>query len=136
VGVKRFKAEQLREKRRIYQAKLRKNPEYKERQRLVSNAYNAKHREERLAYQNAQQKMKREIIESFKTDPCKDCGQSFPIYCMDFDHVVREKKDNISNMHKNRTIKAILEEIAKCELVCANCHRIRTHQRLAVVDQA
>lgn len=58
--------------------------------------------------------------------PCHDCGQTFPPFVMDFDHRdPSDKKYTISRMydHSNETID---KEIAKCDLVCANCHRIRT----------
>lgn len=114
-----------------YMRELRaKSPEFREKQRLVSNTYNAKHREERLAYQKARQDERKAFIDSFKDKPCKDCNKKFPTYCMDFDHVRGEKKDNISGMKNNRTLKRIQEEIEKCDLVCAICHRIRTQSRI------
>lgn len=61
--------------------------------------------------------------------PCADCGQSFHFYIMDFDHL-DDKKDNIATMAGNGySIQKLDEEIAKCELVCANCHRLRTYFR-------
>lgn len=115
-----------------YMRELRaRSPEFREKQRLVSNAYNAKHREERLAYQKARQVERQTFINSFKDSPCKDCGLKFPTFCMDFDHVRGEKKDNIANMKSNRTLDRIKEEIDKCDLVCAICHRIRTQSRLS-----
>lgn len=72
-------------------------------------------------------------IDELKSKPCTDCGYSFPSCCMDFDHLDGTKKvDNISAMIGNRTTsrEKIYEEISKCELVCSNCHRIRTHQRI------
>lgn len=60
--------------------------------------------------------------------PCTDCGFSYPVVCMDFDHVRGEKKFNLSSSH-GYSEATIREEIAKCELVCANCHRIRTSKR-------
>ena len=71
----------------------------------------------------------RSRIDAFKTGPCADCHQTFPPYVMDFDHVRGEKRFGVSKM-RNHSIEKILEEIAKCELVCANCHRIRTYNRL------
>jgi hypothetical protein len=105
------------------------NPELKAIERQRSNDYNARHREERLAYQRDRQIERKAYIDSFKNKPCMDCGKEFPNYCMDFDHVRGKKNDNLSTMKSNRTFKRILEEINKCELVCANCHRIRTHNR-------
>ena len=68
-------------------------------------------------------------IDAFKTGPCVDCGQTFPPCAMDFDHVRGKKRFGVSKM-RNFSIENILEEIAKCDLVCANCHRIRTFERL------
>lgn len=70
-------------------------------------------------------------INNFKSGPCLDCGGRFPPCAMDFDHVRGTKIDNVSWMRvRGRSKASILAEIAKCELVCANCHRIRTHSRL------
>lgn len=60
--------------------------------------------------------------------PCVDCGGIFPPECMDFDHL-GGKKFQIGQSHSSFPWKVVLEEIAKCELVCANCHRIRTKRR-------
>lgn len=68
------------------------------------------------------------FVKALKDKPCVDCGGSFPSICMDFDHVRGEKRYEISRMTRITVSKElILEEIAKCELVCANCHRLR-HQ--------
>jgi len=61
--------------------------------------------------------------------PCLDCKQSFPYYVMDFDHRDPEQKvAAVSTLVKtcgpwNR----VEAEIAKCDLVCACCHRLRTY---------
>lgn len=57
-----------------------------------------------------------------------DCGVKFVWYIMEFDHVRGVKIFNISKM-VGRGMKAVLEELAKCDVVCANCHRIRTFKR-------
>ena len=68
----------------------------------------------------------REIKES---TPCADCNIKYPYYVMDFDHL-RDKERNVSRMsHDSGSLDRIKAEIAKCELVCANCHRIRTYKR-------
>ena len=71
-----------------------------------------------------------EWINQFKRKPCADCGGDFPPYLMDFDHVNGDKLDDICGM-RMRTVSrdAIRAEIEKCEVVCANCHRARTHAR-------
>jgi hypothetical protein len=70
--------------------------------------------------------LRKEVAE-MKAKPCADCGGTFPPECMDFDHVRGEKIGDISKMLL-RTTELLHEEIAKCDVVCANCHRIRTHQ--------
>lgn len=61
--------------------------------------------------------------------PCVDCGEGDPVV-LEFDHL-RDKVANVSKMaNLSRPWAAILEEISKCEVVCANCHRRRTAERL------
>ncbi len=61
--------------------------------------------------------------------PCTDCGRSFAYYVMDFDHRDPSLKvADVSILVKNSTSwDRVLEEIAKCDLVCVNCHRLRTY---------
>jgi hypothetical protein len=61
--------------------------------------------------------------------PCTDCGNSYPYYVMHYDHL-GDKEECVSILKaQGATKKRILKEIEKCELVCANCHAERTHQR-------
>ena len=73
---------------------------------------------------------KRAFLDNLKNFPCFDCGIKYPPYVMHFDHVpeLGEKKSEISDMwsHKEETI---LAEVAKCQLVCSNCHAVRTYKR-------
>jgi hypothetical protein len=65
-----------------------------------------------------------------KDVPCADCGARFPACCMDFDHRDGESKiGNISNLIKRWSWERLATEMEKCDIVCANCHRIRTAQR-------
>ena len=59
-----------------------------------------------------------------------DCGNSFPPECMDFDHRPDEVKSFSIGGVNLRALPVLLEEMKKCDLVCANCHRIRTKARL------
>ena len=62
--------------------------------------------------------------------PCTDCGKVFPPQVMQWDHLPGTPKlGEISTEFRGRSRDAILQEIAKCELVCANCHAIRTFRR-------
>lgn len=61
--------------------------------------------------------------------PCSDCGNNFEPYLMDFDHL-QDKEHDVSRMISQDYYKEqILKEIAKCEIVCANCHIVRTYAR-------
>lgn len=72
---------------------------------------------------------KQKLAKIKEASGCTDCGESNPIV-LDFDHL-KNKKYNISRMvHDGFSWKAIKKEIEKCEVVCANCHRIRTYNRL------
>jgi hypothetical protein len=71
----------------------------------------------------------REWIAPLKANPCRDCGKTLPPEAMDFDHVEGEKVEGIAQMWSHSR-ERVLEEIAKCELVCANCHKERTWRRI------
>lgn len=81
----------------------------------------------------ARRKSLRDFVNAYKALPCADCGREFPVVCMDFDH--REgKEDNVATMvAEGRPIEVVKKEIAKCDLVCACCHRIRTARRAGKV---
>lgn len=66
-----------------------------------------------------------------KSKPCTDCNNCFPSCCMDFDHRPEHAKTyNVGSMFAHHYSKEIIEvALAKCEVVCANCHRIRTRDR-------
>ena len=66
-------------------------------------------------------------LNNLKSGPCKDCGRSLHHAAMDFDHIRGSKVIGVANMWSWGRDK-VLAEIEKCELVCANCHRIRTIQ--------
>lgn len=61
---------------------------------------------------------------------CTDCGNSYHFAAMQWDHLPGfTKHTELAKLVKAGGKKAILEEIAKCELVCANCHSVRTYNR-------
>jgi hypothetical protein len=51
---------------------------------------------------------------------CGHCGESDP-RCLDFHH--RNPTEKVFNVSRQRTIEALKKEIAKCDILCANCHR-------------
>lgn len=72
----------------------------------------------------------KEFIENYLYNhPCVDCGIS-DIRVLDFDHIIGNKKDNVSNLKwAGARIWKLEKEIEKCEVRCANCHRIKTYYR-------
>jgi hypothetical protein len=87
--------------------------------------YLAKAKRSKPRFRAAMQQM----LEDLKRVPCADCGGVFPPWAMDFDHVTGTKLCTVSRATRLGR-KGMLSEAAKCEIVCSNCHRERTHQRL------
>lgn len=68
-------------------------------------------------------------LNSLKSErPCYDCGAVFPPEAMDFDHVTGIKLFGVSSM-VSQPWEIVRQEIDKCQLVCACCHRVRTQKR-------
>lgn len=82
-----------------------------------------------------QKKERDKLIDSLilerKDRPCMDCGIRYPPYVMDFDHRDPSDKDyGVCQMRRRHMgIDKIKREMDKCDVVCSNCHRIRTNVR-------
>lgn len=63
--------------------------------------------------------------EYLSTHPCIDCGESDPVV-LEFDHRADKKASIMALMRRHARWDVIMEEIAKCDVRCANCHRRRT----------
>jgi len=82
------------------------------------------------AVKKNKERLRQWMMEVKDDGPCADCKTHYPPYVLDFDHVRGKKLLSVSEMvERCYGKKKILEEIEKCELVCANCHRERTHKR-------
>lgn len=105
-----------------------------------SCAYTAKKKK----YHNDPDEAKKNLLRNYKTrkrnrifiynyltkSSCIDCGDS-RWQVLDFDHVRGNKINNIADLvHAGVSIKKLEDEIAKCEVRCANCHRIKTSNQL------
>jgi hypothetical protein len=67
--------------------------------------------------------------------PCVDCGGFFHHAAMTWDHLPgHEKVTEVSNLRRSSR-QAVLDEVAKCDLVCANCHAVRSYERRRGVAQ-
>jgi hypothetical protein len=82
---------------------------------------------------NTQKKLRKyAIIQAIKSNtPCADCGMYYPYWVMDFDHVPERgsKSGPMTRFVSGHSVGKLMAEIAKCDVVCANCHRNRTHRR-------
>lgn len=91
----------------------------------------AKHQRTREGLRRVRAK-KRAQVDELKRKPCADCGGTFHPFVMDFDH--REgtaKTFNVSaGIPLGLSWNRIVEEAAKCDVVCSNCHRMRTFRRI------
>jgi len=64
-----------------------------------------------------------------ESNPCVDCGKKYLACQMQYDHIGSDKVASVSDLIRSSTMAKIKEEIAKCELVCSNCHALRTWKR-------
>lgn len=96
-------------------------------------AWYAENRAQHIAAVNARRERvaeaNRAYLRQLKEQPCADCGRSYPPHVMDFDHVRGVKRWNVSESVRHVSSEALAEEVAKCDVVCANCHRLRTYGR-------
>lgn len=64
---------------------------------------------------------------NYKGGICMLCKKEFPYYVYDFHHVDRKNKLYSWNKMRLVSINKLKLELDKCELLCANCHRIKEH---------
>lgn len=62
---------------------------------------------------------------------CVDCGYKANAVALDFDHLPGCVKKFDLAQAQSRSLNLVMAEAKKCEVVCANCHRVRTAARLA-----
>lgn len=128
------------EKYKAWRKGYEQRPERKERARIAKAEYAARNPEKVRESKIAHRPNRRVEALAAKDVPCADCGQRFPTCCMDFDH--REGVEKHERLRyrgglppismtalATQNIEAFREELKKCDVVCANCHRIRTRDR-------
>ena len=105
-------------------------------QRPYNVRYYWTHREEEIARVTNRQRATLEFLRDLRRVPCADCRRTFPPYVMDFDH--RDPASKLFAIMAGKTLlknrEVLLAEVAKCDVVCANCHAIRTHNQQAEHD--
>jgi hypothetical protein len=68
------------------------------------------------------------VVQHLRSHPCVDCGED-DVMVLEFDHHRGDKLFSIATGVADRSLAALVNEMAKCEVVCANCHRRRTATR-------
>jgi hypothetical protein len=104
------------------EVRKRKNAQY-------SREHYIKNREALIIKNQERRKKQREEWYAFKsTLKCSKCGFSHPA-ALDFHHVDRTNHKSVFKLAKDGCYKAAMEEIKKCIVYCANCHRIHHHDK-------
>lgn len=99
--------------------------------RAASRRHYYANREKYIDKKNRYKEQLRQLVRKIKEDnPCADCGKHYPYFVMDCDHL-NNKNGLVSYYAKTGRSAALKRELKKCEIVCANCHRFRTHNRSA-----
>ena len=90
----------------------------------------ARNSKKKIAENHAREdKLRQQLRDLKENQPCVDCGVYYPYYVMDFDHGDSDKIAGVAKL-AGKNVYAALRETKKCEIVCANCHRIRTYTAL------
>lgn len=106
----------------------------KEKQKIWASEHYQRNKQKMIEKASINNKLSRERNKKYIQDyllshPCVDCGNS-NIIVLEFDHITNDKKLDISNMSQHAySIESLRKEIEKCEVRCANCHRIVTYNR-------
>ena len=120
-----YDADPERGKARAKESYRKSTPERK----AAGRAYHKTHRAHYHGLEKARIAKNDAWVNELKKAPCSDCGGRFEPCCMDFDHLPGADKLMEVSALRGSTREKLEAEIAKCELVCANCHRIRTRDR-------
>src|SRR4029079_13877073 len=97
-------------------------------QRTANVAYYRRNRELEIPRVRARQAVRLALLRALRMVPCSDCGRTFAPYQMDYDHRDPWTKSFrlTSGAALGASMERLLAELAKCDVVCAVCHRIRT----------
>ena len=101
--------------------------DYRSREAARKRRWREEHQAESRASSRRVYEKIRSIIETAKDVPCARCRERFPVVCMDFHH--RDPREKLFPIGSNtRGVPKLRAEIAKCDVLCANCHRIVTYE--------
>lgn len=96
----------------------------------ISYHLGAGQKEKNVARQNRGRKTILNFMQQYKQSRvCTDCKEDYPYWMMEFDHL-GDKEFTIGNYKETTgSLERVKREISKCEVVCSNCHKNRTHFR-------
>ena len=102
-------------------------------QRPYNVRYYQRNRQREIDRVMTRQRTTLEFLRDLRRVPCMDCGRRFLPHQMDFDH--REPTLKSFQVTDSRAMLAardrLMQEVAKCDVVCATCHAIRTYAQQA-----
>lgn len=101
--------------------------------RYMREVWYPKNKLKHIGYQTAiKKRITQFVLNTKKNSSCIDCGflgKKYP-FVLDFDHISGVKSFNVSEFkYRTNSFEKVVKEIQKCEIVCSNCHRIRTAKR-------
>lgn len=111
---------------------IRRHSNCRECQRLMKQSHYQSNKGTYAARNVRYKEETRQLIRTLKSKPCVDCKRNYPWPCMQFDHVASDKSENVSTLAGHGAKLKALAEAGKCEIVCANCHALRTATRAGV----
>jgi len=105
---------------------------FKEKYKRYQKKYYSENKEIWKNYRKKQRNILKQFLVEQKSKPCMDCNKSYKPWVMQFDH--RNPATKVANvsylvLRGSTSLKQLKSEINKCDLVCANCHTDRTHNR-------
>ena len=106
-------------------------PEGRAKAQADSKRHYERHKPDYLARNTKNKHEKRDFIRQYKEfHGCMDCGGKFPYFVLDLDHRDPSlKKYAMNRVHLVGSWDQMVEELNKCDVVCSNCHRIRSHEK-------
>ena len=102
-----------------------KDPEKKrEYQRAYMRSWYQKNKETHISHVRNRDKKIEAWFKEYKSSlSCPECGESHPA-CLEFHHLnPQDKKFSVGRQERRKSLKALQDEMAKCRVLCANCHR-------------
>lgn len=104
-----------------------------EKQKAAQRAYYERNKDKVKTVARDRRSLVRRYMQEYKQSRgCMDCKIMYPYWILQFDHRPGSTKlgtigGNFISLHSFDVVKA---EIEKCDVVCANCHADRTHDRM------